>query len=96
MVTLKPLEHVGYTVKQKGKNLYVTNDSRPVNSPMCWGKKNLAKNIIYKSIDEARDIVSHFNKVKADYHNIRDVQLEVVLVHKKEVMVAKLKDNGDE
>ena len=96
MVTLKPLEHVGYLIKQKGKNLYVVNESCPINSEHVWGEKDLAKVVIYKSIDEARSLKSRFDKLKTEYHGIRDVELEVLLVHKKEIMVAKLKGSKDE
>lgn len=96
MITPEKMDNLGYVIKQKGKNLYVTNDACPINSPHVWYKKDLTKNIIYNSINEARDLVSRFNKLKTEYHGIRDVDLEVILIHKKEVMVAKLKGSNDE
>ena len=96
MATLKPLEHLGYMIKQKGKNLYLTHDCMSINAPAAWGKKDLTKIQIYKSIEDAQRIKSDFNKHKSDYFNIKDVELEILLVHKKEVMMAKLKGSQDD
>ena len=96
MVTLKPLDHLAYIIKRKDKNLYVVNDCLPINSDRIWGERNLEKVIIYKTIEDAREIKRHFDTVKKDYPSLDVVDIEIELVHKKEIMIAKLKRSSDE
>ena len=95
MATLEKLENLGYVIKIKGKNKYVVNDSLGIHRSEIWGD-DLAEIIVYKTIEEALDIKRHFDEHKHNYSTIRSAELEVQLMHKKAIMVARLKASKDE
>lgn len=95
MITPEKMENLGYVVKMKGRNLYVIHDCLSINNMEAWGN-DFADVIVYPTIEAARDIKRNFDKHKHDYHNIKDKEVEVQLMHKKEIMIAKLKGSKDE
>lgn len=92
---LEPLDNLGYVIKMKGKNQYVVNDHAPIISDRVWGN-DLAEIKVYKSIQEAQGIKRNFDNCKSDYHNIKNIEIEVQIMHKKKIMIAKLKGSKDE
>ena len=88
--TLEPLDNLGYVIKVKDRNLYVINDSRSIANPGEWGD-DLADVVVYDTIREAQDIKRNFDTYKSDYPNIHNIVLEVQIIHRKKIMVAKLK-----
>jgi len=95
MATLEKLDNLGYVVKIKGRNQYVVNDCLGLHRSEIWGN-DLAKIIVYKTIQEAQAIKRSFDNSKKDYFEVRDIELEVQPMHKKAIMVAKLKGSNDE
>ena len=95
MITLKPLEHVGYAVKKKGTKKYMMEGYFQIIDSSAWGT-DLAKIEVFKTIEDAQALIKHWDTCKKDFHNIKDIKLEIELIHKKDVMVAKLKGSKDE
>jgi hypothetical protein len=95
MITPEKMDNLGYVVALKGKDRYVINDCVRVDAVTAWGE-DLAEVIIYPTIEAARDIVRHFNECKHEYSHIRDVEIEVRIMHKKQVMIARLQGSKDE
>lgn len=95
MATLEKLDNLGYVVKIKGRNKYVVNDCLGLHRREIWGNK-LADIIVYKTIQEARAIKRHFDDNKKYYPSTKDIELEVQPMHKKAIMVARLKAPKDE
>ena len=90
MVELEKMNNIGYVVKRKDKNLYVVNDAIQMSSDDVWGN-DVADVIVYPSIEKASQIKRNFDKHKNEFYRIKDVEVEVQLIHKKEVMIARLK-----
>ncbi len=90
MVELEKMNNLGYVVAIRGKDMFVVNDCLPLNKQECWGS-DLADVIVYPTIEEARDIKRNFDSHKNEFHPLKDVDVEVRLMHKKQIMMARLK-----
>lgn len=95
MATLENLDHLGYVIKVKGRKLYVVTDCLPVNRLEAWSN-DLANVVVYKTIKDAQRIKRAFDACKHNYNNISNFEIEIKLMHKKELMVAKLKGSKDD
>lgn len=84
------MNNLGYVLKRTDKNLYIVNDDVQMSSDDIWGN-DIADVIVYPSIEEARQIKRNFDEYKHEFYRIKDVEIEVQLVHKKDIMVARLK-----
>ena len=95
MVTLEKLDNLGYVVAIKGKDKYIINDCLGIHRTDIWGE-DLNDVIVYPTIQAARKIARNFDEDKEHYSTTKDIVVEVRIIHKKEVMVARLKGTKDE